>query len=103
MEQWEDKTEFKNRVQHFADKIKVNVKGIYIRPMKNKWASCSSHGILSFNDELLSMEKKLGDYVMVHELLHIHVPNHGKLWKSLMTTYLGDYEKLELQLKRINA
>ena len=103
MEQWKDKTEFKNRVQYFADKIKVNVKGIYIRPMKNKWASCSSHGILSFNDELLSMEKKLGDYVMVHELLHLNVPNHGKLWKSLMMAYLGDYEKLELKLKRINV
>lgn len=103
MEQWKDKTEFKNRVQYFADKIKVNVNGIYIRPMTNKWASCSSHGILSFNDELLTMEKKLGDYVMVHELLHLNVPNHGKLWKSLMTAYLGDYEKLELQLKRIKA
>lgn len=57
MEQWKDKTEFKNRVQYFADKIKVKVKGIYIRPMTNKWASCSSHGILSFNDELLTTEK----------------------------------------------
>ena len=103
MEQWKDKAEFKNRVQHFANKIKVNVKGIYIRPMKNKWASCSSYGILSFNDELLTMEKKLGDYVMVHELLHLNVPNHGKLWKSFMTAYLGDYEKLELKLKRINV
>lgn len=100
MKHWQDKTEFKKRVHHFADKIKVEVKAIYIRPMKNKWASCSSNGILSFNDELLTMEKKLGDYVMVHELLHIHVPNHGKLWKSLMTAYIGDYEKIEMKLKR---
>ncbi len=99
MKTWEDKTEFKERVHHFADKIKVDVKAVYIRPMKNKWASCSSNGILSFNDELLTMEKKLGDYVMVHELLHIHVPNHGKLWKSLMTAYVGDYEKIEQKLK----
>ncbi len=97
-----DKIEFKDRVYHFADKIKVDVKAVYIRPMKNKWASCSSHGVLSFNDELLSMEKKLGDYVMVHELLHLNVPNHGKLWKSLMTAYLGDYQKIEEKLKRIN-
>lgn len=99
MKSWEDKTEFKKRVHHFADKIKVDVKAVYIRPMKNKWASCSSNGVLSFNDELLTMEKKLGDYVMVHELLHIHVPNHGKLWKSLMTAYIGDYEKIEHKLK----
>lgn len=100
MNTWQDKTEFKKRVHHFANKIKVEVKAIYIRPMKNKWASCSSNGILSFNDELLSMDKKLGDYVMVHELLHIHVPNHGKLWKSLMMAYLGNYEKIEMKLRR---
>jgi hypothetical protein len=26
---------------------------------------------------------------MVHELLHFSVPNHGKLWKSLMRAHLG--------------
>jgi HsdM N-terminal domain/Protein of unknown function DUF45 len=26
--------------------------------------------------------------VIVHELLHFSVPNHGKLWKSLMRAHL---------------
>lgn len=33
-----------------------------------------------------------------HELLHFHLPNHGKLWKSLMRAHLGDYEELETEL-----
>jgi len=41
--------------------------------------------------------------VIVHELLHFSVTNHGKLWKSLMTAYLGDYEKIELKLKKISG
>jgi len=45
----------------------------------------------------------LGEYVIVHELLHFNVPNHGKLWKSLMRAYLGDYEKSERRLKRITT
>lgn len=53
------------------------------------WASCSTTGTLSFNDELLSMDRKLGDYVIVHELLYFFVPNHGKLWKMLMGRILG--------------
>jgi predicted metal-dependent hydrolase len=36
--------------------------------------------------------------VIVHELLHFNVPNHGKLWKSPMTAHLGDYQKLEQRL-----
>jgi len=68
--------------------------------MKNKWASCSTSGNLNFNNELLTLDQELIDYVIVHELLHFRVHNHGKLWKSLMHGHLGDYEKLE---DRLNA
>lgn len=95
---WSDKKEFKERVYHFADKIGVKVNSLYVRPMKNKWASCSSNGNLNFNNELLQMGKDVGDYVIVHELLHFHAPNHGKLWKSLMRAHLGEYEKIEKKL-----
>jgi predicted metal-dependent hydrolase len=61
---------------------------IYIRPMRRKSASCSTAGTLSFNQELVGMHCELGDYVIVHELLHFSVPNHGRLWKSLMRAHL---------------
>jgi hypothetical protein len=35
---------------------------------------------------------------IVDELHHFSVPNHGKLWKSLMRAHLGDYEELESRL-----
>ena len=70
--------------------------------MNNKWASCSTNGHLNFNDELLDLNDELWDYVIVHELLHFFVPNHGKLWKSLMQAHLGDYEKLENSLRKIS-
>jgi predicted metal-dependent hydrolase len=101
MENWKDKEEFKNRVLHFAEKIGVKANHIALRQMKNKWASCSTRGYLTFNDELLSIEKDLGDYVIVHELLHFRAPNHGKLWKALMMAYLGDYEKMENRLRKL--
>jgi len=50
---------------------------------------------------LLEIDIELGDYVIVHELLHFFVPNHGKLWKSLMMAYLGDYEALEKRLSKL--
>lgn len=100
MRRWKDKQEFKNRVRHFAKEIDVSVRSLYLRPMRNKWASCSTSGNLNFNEELLALDKKIGDYVIVHELLHFRVPNHGKLWKSLMAAYLGNYELIERRLKR---
>jgi predicted metal-dependent hydrolase len=47
------------------------------------------------------MPRKVGDYVIVHELLHFSVPHHGKLWQSLMRAHLGDYENLDRKLKRV--
>lgn len=101
MKKWKDKNEFKDRVKEFAQKMQVEINTLAIRPMKNKWASCSTDGNLNFNSELLELDKEIGDYVIVHELLHFNVPNHGKLWKSLMAAYLGDYEKIENKLKGI--
>lgn len=69
--------------------------------MNNKWASCSLAGNLTFNEELLDLPGELRDHVIVHELLHIRVPNHGRLWKSLMRVYLGDYEASEYALKTL--
>jgi predicted metal-dependent hydrolase len=93
-----DKGEFKARVLEWADRLGVSVRSLYVRPMRNKWASCSTAGTLSFNDELLGLGHDLCDYVIVHELLHLRVPNHGKLWKSLMRAHIGDYEKLQHSL-----
>lgn len=101
MVKWKDKTEFKTQVTEIAAKMDIKVKSIAVRPMKNKWASCSTDGHLNFNKQLLELDKDLGNYVIVHELLHFHIPNHGKLWKSLMNAHLGDYERIERRLKKI--
>ena len=89
----------KNRVRRWSERIGVAVNQVHIRPMTTKWASCSTTGRVTLADDVLSLNRKLQDYVIVHELLHLRVPNHGKLWKTLMRVYVGDYEKLENKLK----
>lgn len=101
MNTWGDKEQFKQRVLEWAGRLGVRVHSLAVRRMRNKWASCSTAGNLNFNAELISMSKKISDYVIVHELLHFFVPNHGRLWKSLMRAHLGDYEGLEEQLNKI--
>lgn len=66
--------------------------------MRNKWASCSLQGNLNFNVELVALDRAVGDYVIVHELLHFRAPNHGKLWKSLMRVHLAGYEGVKAKL-----
>jgi len=101
MKTWRDKEDFKARVLEWAAKLEVRVRSLAVRPMKNKWASCSTEGNFNFNSDLLSLDREIGNYVIVHELLHFTIPNHGKLWKSLMRVHLGDYEKVEARLANL--
>jgi hypothetical protein len=101
MNAWRDKSEFKNAVITWASRLEIKVASVYLRPMKNKWASCSTNGYLNFNDGLIKMDKKLGEYVIVHELLHFRAANHGILWKSYMNAFLPGWEKLDRQLKEL--
>ncbi len=68
--------------------------------MTTKWASMSTTGRLTLNTELLGLPKALGEYVIVHELTHLLVPNHGKVFKSFLHAYLPDWEKREERLRR---
>ena len=75
-------------VQAWAQRIQVQPREIRIRPMNSKWASCSSAGRLTFNSEMLSQSTAFRSEVIAHELLHLKVPNHGKLFKALLRAYL---------------
>jgi|GEM_PF-3363150 len=55
MRGWRDREQFKARVLEWARKLEVEAHAIYIRPMRRKWASCSTAGTLRFNDELLGI------------------------------------------------
>jgi predicted metal-dependent hydrolase len=48
---------------------------------------------------LPDLDTEVWDYVIVHELLHFFVPNHGRLWNSLMRAHVGDYERVERKLQ----
>ena len=86
------KEQFKAEVARWAAVMKVKLAQIRVQRMTKKWASCSSKGRVSFSADLLREPKPFQDYVIVHELLHLQVPNHGKLFKSLMNAYLPGWE-----------
>jgi hypothetical protein len=46
------------------------------------------------------LPKELGEYVIVHELVHLLAPNHGKVFKSFMLAYLPDWEDRETRLQK---
>jgi predicted metal-dependent hydrolase len=94
----DSKEDFKEQVREWGRKLKTDIGSVTVRPMKSKWASFTTKGRLTFNSLLLDTDKEIADYVIVRELLHFSVPNHGKLWKRLMRAHPGDYEAAEARL-----
>jgi predicted metal-dependent hydrolase len=83
---------FKAEVRAWARRIGVEPKEVHLRPLTRKWASCSSRGRLTFDEGLLRQPAAFRREVIVHELLHLKVPNHGSLFRSLLRAYLAEYE-----------
>jgi len=80
--------QFKQDVRNWAKEIGVDPKDIHIRKMKRKLASCSSRGRLTFDPSLLQEDEKGRSEAIIHELLHLKYPNHGKMFNALLKTYL---------------
>ena len=80
---------FKAEVRRWADQIGVKPKEIHLRSMKRKWASASSAGRLTFDTDLLTEPPEKRAEVIVHELVHLKVGNHGPLFRSLVRAHLS--------------
>lgn len=76
----------------WANRLQVEPTGVYLQRMTRKWGSCSSRGRLCFATDLLGERRRFRALVVVHELLHLAVPNHGKLFKSLMNAYVPGWQ-----------
>ncbi len=97
---WHDAQDLHWAVRHWATRMNVQAPTVQMRAMRRKWASLSRRGRLTLNAELLDLPRDLGEYAIVHELVHLLTPSHSKLFKSYLHAYLPDWEKRAERLKK---
>ncbi len=74
----EQREVMRERVASWARRLNVQPRQVRVQRMTRKWGSCSAAGVITLADQDLGFQ----DFVMVHELMHLRVPNHGKLFSS---------------------
>lgn len=89
--------ELRRRALAWAVKLRVNPRVIRVQDMRRKWGSCSSAGTVTLARDLVDQEPRFQDSVIAHELLHLRVPTHGRLFKALMSAHLPGWRELEEQ------
>jgi predicted metal-dependent hydrolase len=93
----------KQRVARWAIKLKVNPRLVRIKRMTRKWGSCSIAGTITLAIDLLDEPEGFQDFVVAHELLHLRIPNHGRLFKALMTAHVPGWRSLEVARSKRSA
>ena len=85
------------RVEYWAQRLNVRPRRVRVQPMTRKWGSCSTSGIVTLAADLADQDSDFQDFVIAHELLHLRVPNHGKLFRALMTAHLPDWKRYDVR------
>lgn len=88
------------RIGPYAKQLKAEPKVIEIIESATKWGSCDSRKRLNFNYLLAMAPPYAIDYVIVHELCHIHHMNHDRSFWRKLGSILPDYKEREAYLNR---
>ncbi|MCR4336609.1 MAG: M48 family metallopeptidase [Candidatus Omnitrophica bacterium] len=88
------------RVLHYAGKMSLQPSKIHIRNQKRIWGSCHPQNRnIHLNWRLVLTPMDVMDYVVVHELSHLLVPNHSKRFWQEVEKVLPDYPARQKWLK----
>lgn len=70
-----------------------------VKSIGNKLGECSRENIITINPEIVKYNKKILEYVVLHEYCHIQYKNHTKGFKELIRKYMPNYEEYEMAIK----
>lgn len=88
-------------MKRLQKKVGVEAGWWQIRHMKTCWGSCTpSTGAIRINARLASYPPACLEYVMIHELVHLMEPNHGKRFHMLLDVYCPRNRELKQLLNR---
>lgn len=72
---------------------------VAVRDQRTRWGSCSSKHNLNFSWKLIMAPPQALDYVVVHELCHLHEFNHSPRFWARVGSVMPDYEIWKKWLK----
>jgi predicted metal-dependent hydrolase len=88
-----------NRVKLLASRTGMTPNRIDVRDLGYRWGSCGKNKVLFFNWKMLQLPVRLVDYIIVHELVHLHEPHHGAAFWQAVERALPDWKERKEDLR----
>jgi len=90
----------RERLGRLARKHGFSFNKVTIRSQKTRWGSCSAGNNISLNEKLARLPDRLIDFVLLHELVHTRVKNHGRDFWLELGRYVDDVETLRREFRQ---
>ncbi|MDH3360356.1 MAG: M48 family metallopeptidase [Desulfobulbaceae bacterium] len=87
------------RLKELAQQHNFTYNRVTIRNQKSRWGSCSTNNNISLNMKLLALPDELIDYVLLHELLHTKIKNHGPAFWANLNLLVANAKEKRAKLK----
>lgn len=91
------------RVAHFASRVGVTPGNVQVKDLAYRWASCLPNGDLQFHWKCLMAPLTVIDYVVVHELCHMHHRDHSEAFWNEVDKVLPGYRERKEWLRQRGA
>ena len=86
-------------IRIWEQRLTVRLTDYHLRRMKSRWGSCNPRtGHIRLNTELVTKASHLLEYVLVHEMVHLIVPNHGPRFVKLMSAHYASWREARAEL-----
>jgi predicted metal-dependent hydrolase len=87
------------RLETLAEKHQFVYGSVAVKRLKSRWGSCDSQKNIVLNLFLMQLPWESIDYVLLHELTHTRVLQHGPAFWEAMEHVLPDAKKLRKTLR----
>ncbi|MET7607444.1 SprT family zinc-dependent metalloprotease [Streptomyces avermitilis] len=91
------------RAEPWAQRLRVPLGEIIVRKLGYRWGSCSPRGVVNIHWATMQLPIALVDYVLVHELAHLHHPDHSAAFWSVVERAMPDFEARRARLGVLGA
>ena len=91
------------RLETLAERHGFSFHRVFIRNQKTRWGSCSMQNNINLNLHLVCLPSDLMDYVILHELVHTQIKDHGEQFWNRLAQCIEDPKTLDRELTRFEA
>jgi len=87
-----------SKAQDYIARMEVTPVGLKVQDLGFRWGSCGKGDWLYFHWKTILLPPRIAEYVVVHELAHLHEPHHTPEFWRRVERAMPDYERRKIWL-----